>query len=407
MKRGFVPFLALLAMAVSAASAQAVPHSKAQGLSHRNACGVPAAGSARCHAKVVTNDDGSTFAGPSDSTGLHSGWSPADLQNAYKLPAFNPATPPTVAIVDAFDDPNAELDLAQYRQDWGLAPCTTGNGCFKKVNQNGVQGSYPAADKGWAEEIALDLDMVSAACPSCHILLVEATSNSFANLMTAVDRAATTPGVVAVSNSYGASEFSGETTYDSHFNRPGIAITVSSGDAGYGAEYPAASRYVTATGGTSLSSASNARGFTETAWSGAGSGCSSYETKPAWQTSPLVPTTCGRRTIADVSSVSNPNTGVAVYNTYGGDPGWMVFGGTSAAAPFIAGVYAVGGSKSQTYAANWPYTNTAALFDVTSGSNGRCTTGRNKSSGGAYLCTSGPGYDGPTGLGTPNGAGAF
>jgi subtilase family serine protease len=404
MKRGFVPFLALLVMAVSAASAQAVPHSKAQGLSHRNACGVPAAGSARCHAKVVTNDDGSTFAGPSDSTGLHTGWSPADLQNAYKLPAFSGT--PTVAIVDAFDNPNAESDLAQYRSDWGLTPCTTANGCFKKVNQNGVQGSYPTPDKGWAEEIALDLDMVSAACPSCHILLVEANSNSFANLMTAVDTAGRS-GVVAISNSYGANEFSGETTYDIHFNLPGIAVTVSSGDAGYGPEYPAASRFVTATGGTSLSSASNARGFAESAWSGAGSGCSSYESKPAWQTAALVPTTCSRRTIADVSSVSNPNTGVAVYNTYGGDPGWMVFGGTSAAAPFIAGVYAVGGSKgATTYAASWPYGNASALFDVTSGSNGRCTTGR-KNTGAAYLCTSGPGYDGPTGLGTPNGAGAF
>src|SRR3954452_20193046 len=402
MKRGFVPVLALLVLAASAASAQAVPHSSAQGLSHRNSCGVPAAGTARCFAKVVTRDDGSTFsAAPDATTATPAGWGPSDLQSAYNLPAFTGT--PTVAIVDAYDDPNAAADLAAYRRQYGRPAC--GTGCFKKVNQNGVGGSYPSPDTGWAEEISLDLDMVSSACPTCNILLVEANSNSFTDLMKAVDTAAAS-GAVAVSNSYGAPEFLGETSYDSHFDLPGTAITVSSGDNGYGAEYPASSRFVTATGGTSLSTASNARGFSETAWSGAGSGCSAYEAKPAWQTQPPVPTTCARRTVADVSSVSNPNTGVAVYNTYGGDPGWMVFGGTSAAAPFIAGVYAVGGLKSQQYAANWPYANRSALFDVTSGSNGRCTNGK-KNSGGAYLCTAGSGYDGPTGLGTPNSAAAF
>jgi subtilase family serine protease len=404
MKRGFVPVLVLLALAVFAASAQAVPHSSAQGLSHRNSCGVPAFGSATCHAKVVTTDDGSTFsASPDAGAGTPAGWGPGDLQSAYKLPAFSGT--PTVAIVDAYDNPNAESDLAAYRSQYGLSPCTTANLCFKKVNQNGAQGSYPSPNVGWGEEIALDLDMVSSACPSCNILLVEANSNSFANLMTAVDTAATSPGVAAVSNSYGANEFSSETLNDSHFNHPGVAITVSSGDSGYGTEYPAASRYVTATGGTSLSQSTTAsRGWTETAWSGAGSGCSAYEAKPSWQST--LPAACGRRAIADVSSVANPNTGVAVYDTYG-DPGWMVFGGTSAAAPFIAGVYAVGGVAANTNEASLPYGNTSSLFDVTSGSNGRCTVGKKGNSGSAYLCTAGTGYDGPTGLGTPNGAGAF
>jgi subtilase family serine protease len=398
MKRGFVPVLALLAMAAFATTAQALPHSSAQGLAHRNACGVAGADSARCFAKVVTRDDGSTFSGPSDTTGKHPGWSPQDLRDAYKLNRLDSTA--TVAIVDAYDDPNAETDLAQYRSEWGLTPCGSSDGCFTKVNQTGGS-TMPAPDKGWAEEISLDLDMVSSACPSCRILLVEANSNSFTDLMAAVDYG--TAHAAAVSNSYGANEFSGETTYDSHFRKAGVAITVSSGDNGYGTEYPASSQYVTATGGTSLSTASNARGWSETAWSGAGSGCSAYEAKPSWQVS-ATPSTCGRRTVADVSSVSNPNTGVAVYDTYGGDPGWMVFGGTSAAAPFIAGVYALGGSKSQTYAANWPYAS-GTLFDVLSGSNGRCTTGRNKTGG--YLCTAGSGYDGPTGLGTPNGASAF
>jgi subtilase family serine protease len=401
MKRFAAVVLAMSISAAFVASAQALPHSSAQGLAHRNACGVPAAGSVRCFAKVVTTQDGQTFSASPNAASGPAGWHPADLQSAYKLSGSAPSGTPTIAIVDAYDDPNAEADLAAYRQQFGLTTCTTASGCFKKVNQSGVQGSYPAADKGWAEEISLDLDMASSACPACHILLVEASSNSFANLMAAVDTAARAPGVVAISNSYGAGEFSGETSYDSHFNHPGTAITVSSGDSGYGAEYPASSQYVTATGGTSLSTAANTRGWSESAWSGAGSGCSSYELKPSWQHD----ANCARRTVADVSSVADPNTGVSVYDTYGGDPGWMVFGGTSAAAPFIAGVYAVGGSKGGTTAASWPYAATGSLFDVVSGSNGRCTRGKN--SAGAYLCTGSAGYDGPTGLGTPNGVTAF
>jgi subtilase family serine protease len=399
MKRGFLPaILALLAMAAFAASAQAVPHSSAQGLSHRNACGVPGADSARCFAKVVTNGNGSTFNANPDATTGPAGWGAADLRLAYNLTGDSTAT---VAIVDAYDDPNAESDLAAYRTQYGLDDCTTANGCFKKINQSGGTGPLPPADAGWAEEISLDLDMVSAACPHCHILLVEATSNSFANLTAAVDQASTQPGVVAISNSYGGNEFSLETSssYDGHYNHPLQAVTVSSGDYGYGAQFPASSKYVTAVGGTSLSKATNARGWTESAWSGAGSGCSAYEAKPAWQTD----RGCARRTIADVSAVANPNTGVAVYDTYGGDPGWMVFGGTSASSPLIGAVYAMAGGTSP----QLPWTHASSLNDVTSGNNGRCTTGRKGNSSTAYLCTAGVGYDGPTGLGTPNGTGAF
>lgn len=397
--------LALLIWALAATSAQALPHSSAQGLSHRNACGVPAAGSAQCHSKVVTKD-GDTLAGSPDGVnGAPAGWWASDLRDAYKLTNLAPSGTPTVAIVDAYDNPNAEADLAIYRDRMGLPAChSDATGCFRKVNQTGGS-TMPAADAGWAEEIALDLDMVSSACPQCNILLVEASSNSFANLMTAVDYATSSAaGAVAISNSYGANEFFGETNYDSHFaNKGSKAITVSSGDSGYGTEYPASSRYVTATGGTSLSVASSTpRGWSETAWSGAGSGCSAYEAKPSWQKD----TGCARRTVADVSSVSNPTTGVAVYNTYANDPGWMVFGGTSAAAPFIAGVYATGGVKDATTSPiQWPYANIGSLFDVTSGSNGRCTTKRSTKN--AYLCTALTGYDGPTGNGTPNGAGAF
>ena len=249
---------------------------------------------------------------------------------------------------------------------------------------------------GWAEEISLDLDMASAICPSCNILLVEARTNSFANLAAAVDRAAAL-GATVISNSYGGSEYSGEVNDESHFNHAGVAaITVSSGDNGYGVEFPAASRYVTAVGGTTLRRASNARGWSETVWSGAGSGCSAYISKPTWQTDGG----CARRTVADVSAVADPNTGVSVYDTFRLHPGgWLVFGGTSVSAPIIAGVYALAGNASSINYGSFSYSNLSSLFDVTAGSNGSC--------GGSYLCTGTLGYDGPTGNGTPNGTGAF
>ncbi len=330
------------------------------------------------------------------------GYGPADLRSAYALPSSGGAGQ-TVAIVDAYGDNTAEADLSTYRSNYGLPACTTANGCFKKVNQSGVQGSYPANNQGWALETQLDLQMVSAVCPGCKILLVEATSNANANLYAAEDTAARL-GANVISNSYGGGEASSETTDDAHFNHPGVAITVSSGDSGYGVEYPAASRYVTAVGGTTLSHASNSRGWTETAWSGSGSGCSAYEPKPAWQTD----SGCARRTVADVSAVADPNTGVAVYDSncnFLGQllgncfSGWGVVGGTSASAPIVGGVYGLAGNSSGVNYGSFPYSHTSSLFDVTSGNNGSCSP--------AYLCTSGAGYDGPTGLGTPNGTGAF
>ena len=348
-------------------------------------------GTARCHAILVLNGNGQ----PTPNAATPSGYGPADLQSAYNLPSSTAGSGQTVAIVDAYNDPNAESDLGVYRLHYGLTACTTTNGCFKKVNQTGGT-AYPKANGGWAQEISLDLDMVSAICPNCHILLVEASSNSFANLAAAVDEAASL-GANAISNSYGGSEYSNEVTDQSHYNHPGIAITVSSGDGGYGVEFPAASQYVTAVGGTTLTTASNSRGWSETAWSGAGSGCSAYITKPSWQTA----TGCSKRTVADVSAVADPNTGVAVYDSfrYQGVSGWLVFGGTSVASPIIASVYALAGNAGSVAYGSFPYSHTSSLFDVTTGSNGSC--------GGSYLCTAGLGYDGPTGLGTPNGTGGF
>jgi len=323
------------------------------------------------------------------------GYGPTDLQSAYSLPSPTAGAGETVAIVDAFDDPNAEADLQTYRAQFGLSTCTTANGCFSKVAQDGST-NYPPPDSGWATEISLDVDMVSAICPNCHILLVEATDNSLQNLGTAVDEAVTL-GAKYVSNSYGGSEDPSETTWDSsYYNHPGVAVTASSGDAGYGVEYPAASQYVTAVGGTTLTRDSTvARGWTETAWSGAGSGCSAFEAKPAWQKD----TGCTDRAVTDVSADADPNTGVAVYNTYQSG-GWGVWGGTSVASPITASVFALAGTPvTGTYPSSYPYAGTSALNDVTSGSNGTCTP--------AYLCTAGPGYDGPTGLGTPAGVTAF
>lgn len=369
-----------------ASSANAAP--SAQGLRHRAVCPGAPAGFAHCDSQVVTDASGAPAA-----TATPAGYGPADLQSAYKLPSATAGSGKTIAIVDAFDDPNAESDLGVYRAQYGLPACTTTNGCFKKVNQTGVQGSYPHTDAGWSQEISLDVDMASAVCPNCKILLVEAKTSAFANLSTAVDTAARL-GASTISNSYGGSEYAGEVADQGHYNHPGIAVTVSSGDSGYGVEFPAASQYVTAVGGTALTRASTTtRGWAESAWSGAGSGCSAYVAKPSWQTD----TGCARRTVADVSAVADPNTGVAVYDSLRGSAGWMIFGGTSVAAPVIAGVYALAGNP--VASGSFPYANSSSLFDVTSGSNGTCSV--------AYLCTAGTGFDGPTGLGTPNGVGAF
>jgi subtilase family serine protease len=340
------------------------------------------------------------------------GLGPTQIQSAYKLAGLD-AAGRTVAIVDAYDDPRAESDLATFRNTYHLPACTTANGCFKKVNQNGATSPLPAGDYGWAEEISLDLDAVSSACPSCHILLVEASSPNTDPLGTAVNTAAATPGVVAISNSYGGAEDSTITGADHYFNHPGIAVTASSGDSGYGVSWPASSQYVTAVGGTTLATASNARGWNEATWSGAGSGCSAFEPKPAWQHD----AGCAKRTVADVSADADPNSGLGVYDTYNscgsssfcdllirlgvvqGLDGWAQVGGTSLSSPLIASVYALAGNTASITYGSYPYSHTTSLFDVTSGSNGSC--------GGSYLCTAGPGYDGPTGLGTPNGTGGF
>ncbi len=361
----------------------------AASIRYHNVCGpVQFPDQVRCFA--IVRDDAAAQGLRPDYT--PAGYGPADLQSAYH---FNPTggAGVTVAIVDAYDNPNLESDLAVYRAQFGLPACTASNGCFKKTDQSGGQ-HYPKGNKTWGAEEALDVDMVSANCPNCNILVVEANKPTWADLGAAVTKAATL-GANVISNSYGGQEFANEDTstpYDQ--NRPVIA---SSGDSGYGPQYPAASQYVFAVGGTSLTQAtSTARGWSETVWTGSGSGCSAYAPKPSWQ----LDTGCAMRTIGDIAYDADPATGVAVYNTYG-DGGWTVYGGTSVAAPSIAAMIAATGAKNvaKVQNAGWLWVkghHTAKnINDITTGSNGECYP--------AYLCNGEKGYDGPSGWGTPNG----
>jgi subtilase family serine protease len=325
-----------------------------------------------------------------------SGFGPADLVSAYKLKtSVNPNA--TIAVVDAFGYPNAESDLASYRSQFGLPACTIASGCLTIINQNGATSPLPPpppAGDDWTVETALDLDMASAACPRCKLLLVQAQDDQSDGLFIA-QGAAANGGATVISNSWGGPEPSNVATLESSDFQPAAAtagIFVSSGDNGFtgsSSDYPSTSVFVTAVGGTHLTRASNSRGWTESAWSGAGSSCAIAVAKPGFQSS--TNTGCANRAAADVSAVADPNTGVAVFNADSG--GFIVVGGTSASSPFVAGVYALTGHSKAGPA--FAYQTQGDFFDVTSGSNGSC---------GAPLCTAGVGWDGPTGVGTPNGA---
>ncbi|BBA95623.1 putative protease [Actinacidiphila reveromycinica] len=381
----------LAATSPAAAHALAAPADAAGQVTTAHACSEPLRpGAPVCYALVRT-----------DLHALHdnalapdatpSGYGPSDLQRAYNLAsaAASNGAGATVAVTELADNPNLESDLATYRAQYGLPACTTANGCFRKVNGSGQQGNYPGGDTGWGTEASLDVDMVSAVCPLCHILVIESGD------LDSAQNTAVSLGAHFISNSWGTGDGSGDAGADADFNHAGVVDVASSGDGGYGVSFPATSKYVVAAGGTSLHQATGtSRGWTETAWSGSGAGCSSWESKPSWQTD----TGCGsHRTVADVSAVADPATGVAVYDTYG-QGGWFVVGGTSASSPIIASTYALAGAPA-TNAASVLYSHTSSLNDVTSGSDGSCSP--------SYLCTAAGGYDGPTGLGTPNGLGAF
>ncbi|HET9095240.1 MAG TPA: hypothetical protein VFN37_01150 [Candidatus Baltobacteraceae bacterium] len=397
---------ALIAVAalLAACSSGSIPSAPNPGMTTQSiaaSCASPLPGdNVRCFALYRTDIGADTVGGrtafgkTAGGNAVPSGYGPADIQSAYALPSSTAGSGQTVAIVDAYNDPNAANDLGVYRSQYGLPACTAANGCFRQVNQTGGT-KLPRSNGGWAQEISLDLDMVSATCPNCHILLVEASSATNSNLQTA-ENTAVALGANTASNSYGGSE---SAATNSAYDHPGHIITASAGDSGTGSSQPCSYASVVCVGGTSLNRASSTRGWSETVWSGSGSGCSAKVTKPSWQTD----TGCTMRSEADTSAVADPNTGVAVYDSYSyqGHSGWMVFGGTSASSPIIASVYALAGNaSSMNYAQSiWQNGGGASLNDVTSGSNGTCSI--------SYICNAGPGYDGPTGWGTPNGVGAF
>lgn len=351
----------------------------------------PTRGMARCLAIVRTD--------LSSGDALISGFHPADIQTAYNLPSSTNGSGQTVAIISAADDPKLESDLRVYRRTFELEPCTTKNGCFRKLNQQGQPGPYPSPDPSWAAEESLDVDMVSAVCPKCHIVVVEASNGDATTLGKAVDEAVKL-GANTVSNSY---TIIGEPATFSvpGYNHRGVVITASSGDGGYEScpyqcvAFPASSPHVVAVGGTTLIRTSSTRGWDETAWAGSGSGCSGLS-KPSWQHD----TGCNFRTVADVAAVADPETGVAIYDTYWYRPrGWKVAGGTSASSPLVAAIYALAGNEKRVDGAHSLYQHTSDLYDITQGSNGSCDP--------PYLCNAEPGYDGPTGNGSPNGILAF
>lgn len=368
-------------------------------------------GAARCHAEVIVDGHGTAA-----TTSTPAGYGPAQFHGGYALPTAPPTTAPaqTIAIVDAYDDPSIRKDLTNYDKTYGIpdAPTcssTVTSACFTKVNQSGASSPLPSANSGWALEIALDVETAHEICQSCRVLLVEASSSSGANLDAAEDTAVRL-GATEISNSWGTEgEYSGEVAENEHFNRAHIAITVASGDRGYERfGFPAASPDVIDAGGTTLKVTKSSAGYewaSEETWSGAGSGCSIYFGAQAWQEAASGWSLTGclhSRGVADVGADANPNTGAAVYDStrYQGHLGWFQVGGTSLASPLIASAYALAGNAaSVAYPATLPYASPSALHDVTAGAGtGSCAT---------TACKPGPGYDGPTGLGTPNGTAGF
>jgi hypothetical protein len=390
----------------------------APALSSVGLCGSPQAGHRACMVRVAAAN-GRRLNQPATAAPL--GYSPADIGSAYGISGAAGGAGQTVAVVDAYDNPKAESDLAAYRSQWGLPVCSTANGCFHKMDENGGT-SYPAAagTTGWGAEIDLDIQAVSAACPRCHILLVEGTSSADADFMNSIATAAS-HGATELSLSWGGCEqASDQSAFDATLTSTGLPITASSGDSGYlsadnpaqqggfacpgvgSPSFPASSPYVTAVGGTSLMRAANTRGWNETAWAysasqqwGGGSGCSTSEAKPAWQKDKGCPNT---RMVADVSAVADPNTGLAVYDSYD-NSGWWVLGGTSLSAPLIAGIYALSGGEPAGQHGGQPwYQAVFPLNDITAGTNAPLST---DCAAHPYFCNAGLGYDGPTGVGSP------
>jgi subtilase family serine protease len=342
-------------------------------------------------------------AGMTGAAATPRGWGPRQLERAYKLPV-NRRSQQTVAVSIAFDTPRLAHYLAVYRKHYGLPACTVTNGCFRKVNQHGKASPLPPSGvgSGWDLEATLDVSMISAACPHCKILVVEANDPSFANLAVTENTAARL-GAQVISNSYGIRENGFAQHFAKAYRHPGHVITASSGDFGFtAASFPANLTSVTAVGGTVLHRANNRRGWAEHVWNIAfagagGSGCSAYVAKPAWQHDHA----CAGRTVADVAAVA---WNIPIFNKHYG--GWVTVGGTSVSAPLVAGIYALAGNAS-TIRPGYEFRHARALFDITRGNNAFFVPQPKVVCGNSYLCVATDGYDAPTGVGTPDGTGAF
>jgi len=344
------------------------------------------------------------------------GLGPAELHLAYALPdqTFT-GTTQTIAVIDAYNDPTAEADLGVYDKYYGLPACTKGDGCFNKLNQSGKTSPLPRTNGEWAVEESLDVDMAHAICQSCHVLLVEANNEEFEPLGTAVDTAVRI-GATEISNSYAGVEEPDVTAANAAYDHPGVVITASSGDCGYrdeacagaaAANFPAGSPDVIAVGGTELSGSGET--WTSTVWEDGGSDCATQFSAQLWQqdVANFSETGCGSaRASADVAADADPWTGVEVYDSTlagNGDPtGWIILGGTSASSPIVASEFGLaGGAHGAEYPAATLYSNignASDLIDVVSGHNGSCSK---------TICKAAAGYDGPTGVGSPRGLGAF
>jgi hypothetical protein len=409
---------AAVAPAAACTALRLVPGAQAQGALHAGLAG-GAAGASGGERAGAPGGEAAEVGVPMPRPGF---LTPADLHAAYGLPSETAASgTQTVAVVDAFDDPTAEADLGVYDEQFGLPPCTAANGCLRKVNEKGQSSPLPPEQGEWAGEISIDVQMVHAICQNCHILLVEANSEELTDLGAAVNTAVK-EGAEEVSNSYQVPEEPALASFfeelDSDFyEHPGVVVTASAGDCGYlnqacpgkpaSTNFPADSPGVVAVGGTTLTEEHES--WSSTAWDEGASGCSEIFSAPAWQSAVanFSATGCGTgRSVADVSAVADPRTGVDIYDSTpeGSAPtGWTVFGGTSVSSPIIAAEFALaGGAHGEAFPAATLYSHAGeagALEDVVSGSNGSC--------GGASSCQAGVGYDGPTGLGSPLGLGAF
>lgn len=419
-------------------------------------CGVPLPGYAGCFGLRLVAKHPASRPQIETKKPAAGSLSPGEVLRAYSLLGLAPpANKQTLALVDAYDDPTIEHDLEIFDKQYGLLPCTTANKCFTKVVMHSA-GKPAPTDAGWAQEISTDVELAHGLCPECKIALVEAYSNKNEDLE-AAEREAESLGATEISNSWGGPELGITVNEDEHdaFNDPGVVITASAGDEGYldwGAEveaergyadYPASSPHVVAVGGTRLSLSAGGAWHEETVWNGdgaGGGGCSTVLEAPSWQKNvldwPLVG--CGEhRAVADVSADADPYTGVSVYDSTpvieeGKEySGWSVIGGTSVASPIIAATYALAGGAGKEpngetvkYPAQTLYENLAfeplRLHDVTSGSNGECTRGfestgvsrcntveEGKSCSQNVICVAHTGYDGPSGVGTPDGIEAF